>query len=47
MNKYQQAKTFEELLQIKYGARGTKKREEFEAKAKIFLLRETGKKSKK
>ncbi|HHJ51932.1 MAG TPA: XRE family transcriptional regulator [Caldithrix abyssi] len=43
-------KTFEDLLQIKYGKPGTKKRDEFDAKSKAFmigeLLKETRKKSK-
>lgn len=35
-----QAKTFNDLLQIKYGERGTPKREEFEVKVEAFYLHE-------
>lgn len=40
MNKYKQAKTFNDLLRIKYGERGTQKREDFEAKAEAFYSNE-------
>jgi hypothetical protein len=33
-------KTFDELLDIKYGKIGTKKRDEFEKKAKDFVVKE-------
>lgn len=43
-------KTFEDLLVSKYGKPGTKKRDEFDAKSKAFmigeLIKETRKKSK-
>jgi HTH-type transcriptional regulator / antitoxin HipB len=32
------AKTFDELLDIKYGRLGTPKRDEFESKAKAFVI---------
>lgn len=47
MNKFKQAKTFNDLLQIKYGERGTEKREEFEAKAEAFYLCEMLKEKRK
>ncbi len=47
MNKFKQAKTFEDLLRIKYGERGTEKREVFEAKAEAFYLCEMLKEKRK
>jgi HTH-type transcriptional regulator / antitoxin HipB len=47
---YQNIKTFDELLNQKYGQTGTPKREEFQAKAKAFyiceMLKEERKKAK-
>jgi len=39
-NKIRNAKNFEELLDIKYGKIGTKKRDEFEEKAQYFVISE-------
>ncbi|MFK7905648.1 MAG: helix-turn-helix domain-containing protein [Chitinophagales bacterium] len=47
MNKFKQAKNFQDLLQIKYGTRGTEKREVFEAKAEAFYLCEMLKEKRK
>ena len=41
------AKTFDELLDIKYGNQGTKKRDEFEVKAKAFIVGEMIKEARK
>ncbi len=47
MKNIKEAKTFDELLDIKYGEKGSKEREEFELRAKSFLkgerLKELGK----
>ncbi len=40
MKTIKEAKTFDELLDIKYGKLGTPKRDEFETKAKAFVLGE-------
>jgi len=39
-NKIKNAKNFDELLDIKYGKVGTKKRDEFEEKAQYFVISE-------
>jgi HTH-type transcriptional regulator / antitoxin HipB len=39
-NKIRNAKNFDELLDIKYGKIGTKKRDEFEEKAQYFVISE-------
>ena len=41
------AKTFDELLDIKYGVLGTDKRNEFEVKAKSFIIGEMIKEARK
>lgn len=41
------AKTFDELLDIKYGKQGTEKRDEFEVKAKAFIVGEMIKEARK
>lgn len=41
------AKTFDELLDIKYGKLGIKKRDEFEVKAKSFVVGEMIKEARK
>lgn len=41
------AKSFDELLDIKYGKLGTEKRDEFEAKAKAFVVGEIIKEARK
>ena len=41
------AKTFDELLDIKYGNVGTDKRDEFEAKANVFVISELLKEARK
>ena len=41
------AKNFEELLDIKYGKIGTKKRDEFEEKAQYFVISEMLKEARK
>ncbi len=46
-DKLKQTKTFNDLLRIKYGERGTQKREEFEAKAEAFYLCEMLKEKRK
>jgi len=38
--KLRKAKTYDELLDIKYGKPGEKKRDEFEIKAQEFVVRE-------
>lgn len=38
MNTIKDARTFDELLDIKYGKPGTEKRDEFELKAKSFII---------
>lgn len=40
MKTIKDAKTFDELLDIKYGKLGTEKRDEFEVKAKSFVVGE-------
>ncbi len=40
MKSIREAKTFDELLNIKYGAVGTEKRDAFEARAKSFIIGE-------
>jgi len=40
MRTIKDAKTFDELLDIKYGKPGTPKRDEFETKAKAFVIGE-------
>lgn len=40
MKKLSEAKTFDELLDIKYGKQGTPTREEFEEKAVAFMVGE-------
>ncbi len=40
MRTIKDAKTFDELLDIKYGKLGTPKRDEFETKAKAFVVGE-------
>ena len=40
MKTIKDAKTFDELLDIKYGKLGTPKRDEFETKAKAFVVGE-------
>lgn len=40
MKTIKDAKTFDELLDIKYGKLGTSKRDEFETKAKAFVVGE-------
>ena len=40
MKTIRDAKTFDELLDIKYGKLGTPKRDEFETKAKAFVVGE-------
>ena len=40
MKTIKDAKTFDELLDIKYGKLGTSKRDEFEVKAKSFVIGE-------
>lgn len=41
------AKTFDELLEIKYGKIGSSKRDEFEVKAQSFINSELSKESRK
>lgn len=41
------AKTFDELLDIKYGKQGTEKRDDFEVKAKAFVVGEMIKEARK
>ncbi len=40
MKNIKEAKTFNELLDIKYGRKGSKERDEFELRAKSFLVGE-------
>ena len=47
MKTIENAKTFEELLEIKYGKLGDSKRNEFEAKAKSFIVGEMIKEARK
>jgi HTH-type transcriptional regulator / antitoxin HipB len=47
MKKISDAKTFDELLDIKYGKLGTEKRNEFEIKAKAFVVGEMIKEARK
>lgn len=47
MNKIKDAKTFDELLDVKYGKLGTPKRDEFETKAKAFVVGEMIKEARK
>ncbi len=47
MKKVSDAKTFDELLDIKYGKTGTKERDEYEAKAKSFIIGEMIKEARK
>lgn len=46
-NKIKQAKSFDELLDIKYGKIGTEKRDDFEEKAQYFVISEMLKESRK
>jgi len=47
MKTLKDAKTFDELLNIKYGKLGTSKRDEFEVKAKSFVVGEMIKEARK
>jgi len=47
MKTIKDAKTFDELLDIKYGKPGTPKRDEFETKAKAFIVGEMIKEARK
>jgi HTH-type transcriptional regulator/antitoxin HipB len=47
MKTIRDAKSFDELLDIKYGVLGTKKRDEFELKAKSFIVGEMIKEARK
>jgi ribosome-binding protein aMBF1 (putative translation factor) len=47
MKTIRDAKTFDELLDIKYGKLGTEKRDEFEVKAKSFVVGEMIKEARK
>ncbi|MFC0874975.1 helix-turn-helix domain-containing protein [Saccharicrinis sp. FJH2] len=47
MKQISEAKTFDELLDIKYGKPGTEKRDEFEVKAKAFIIGEMIKEARK
>ncbi len=47
MKELKDAKTFDELLDIKYGGIGTKKRDEFELESKAFLIGEMLKEARK
>jgi ribosome-binding protein aMBF1 (putative translation factor) len=47
MKTIRDAKTFDELLDIKYGKPGTEKRDEFEVKAKSFVVGEMIKEARK
>ncbi|HPH16071.1 MAG TPA: helix-turn-helix transcriptional regulator [Bacteroidales bacterium] len=46
-NKIKNAKSFDELLDLKYGKIGTEKRDEFEEKAQYFVISEMLKESRK
>ncbi len=47
MKTIKDAKTFDELLDIKYGKLGTPRRDEFEAKSKAFIVGEMIKEARK
>jgi ribosome-binding protein aMBF1 (putative translation factor) len=47
MKQISEAKTFDELLDIKYGKLGTTKRDDFEIKAKAFVVGEMIKEARK
>ncbi len=47
MKQIKDARTFDELLEIKYGKPGTPKRDEFEVKAKAFIVGEMIKEARK
>jgi len=47
MKTIRDAKTFDELLDIKYGILGTEKRDEFEVKSKSFVVGEMVKEARK
>ena len=47
MKQISDARTFDELLDIKYGKPGTQKRNEFEVKAKAFIVGEMIKEARK
>lgn len=47
MNTLKDATSFDELLDIKYGKPGTEKRDEFESKAKAFVIGEMIKNARK
>jgi len=47
MKQIKNAKTFDELLDIKYGKLGTEKRDAFEVKAKAFVVGEMIKEARK
>ncbi len=47
MKTLNEIKTFDELLDIKYGKLGTPKRDEFEAKSKAFIVGEMIKEARK
>ena len=47
MKQLKDARNFDELLDIKYGKLGTEKRDEFEAKAKAFIVGEMIKEARK
>ena len=47
MKTLRDAKNFDELLDIKYGKLGTEKRDEFEVKAKAFVIGEMIKEARK
>ncbi len=47
MKKISDARTFDELLDIKYGKLGTPKRDEYEIKAKAFVVGEMIKEARK
>ena len=47
MKQIRDAQTFDELLDIKYGKLGTEKRDEFEVKAKAFVVGEMIKEARK
>jgi len=40
MKTLQDVKTFDELLEVKYGSIGTKKRDEFESRSQAFMIGE-------
>lgn len=46
-NKIREAKSFDELLNIKYGKIGTEKRDQFEEKAQYFVISEMLKEARK